>query len=926
MIPLRALCPSAAFLLAPLALLGLQPASAQVVVVITPPFGSQVGLNSAELEGLVVGFPGPAPTTEVFVRTRYPDGSLCPPVTKDGSYDENALGWSYDVVWDEFTGIGTFEGRGKWFDLGQNFVDIYLPGDTLGTPAATHSLTYQPASVSLNEVVAGIHPVKRTIDVTDALGGVGELAFYVDLINTTQGNTFDIDLEAKVELPDGSIVDLPMGGVGLNSAQFTVAPGDFTYTSIVDPEGMRFGFDLDQAPFPQPIQEGAYRMEVFVYSGQSLLYLDEDVDFWVIDRSSAPFRDVTEQAGLDKAYQQGGNLPSAGNGMAAFDYDNDGLTDLFITNPSGETTFLPIGPSIAVPGAPNYLMRNNGDGTFTDVAETAGVQGDFTTSSYGVTWADFDLDGWNDFFVANRSERNHMYKNEGDGTFTEVGANAFNDMAFAWSLTPRAADIDADGDYDLYVGRYMAGFKTTWQLTGHANDMFRNAMVEGIMDASFPDWPAFQKVTGLSGTGSTGLALAAFFFDYDRDGILDLSVNNDFGAFSVPNELYRGLGAGQFQDVTLTSGYGAREFSMGATSGDYNGDGWLDTYSTNIGRNSLMLNNGDGTFTPSAVGSGAEGDYMVAGPQADGLNLDDNWGALTWDYDLDEDADLYVAGSDLFTNYQMPIAELHPDSVFQNDGTGQFVHVEEQLGLQNAARTHSILTVDIDGDGDMDVITSAENEGVTVMRNDLVTTNSWLRLRPETHRSAPGGFNTVFEVETDSTTQVHEIMAECAHASQPDNCYQFGLGQNAQANVTAIWPRGGSTTVYGVQGNQEFRVHETVIEVEGEIDGQVSVGVAPQIRLLGEPGRVAVTVFGDPALSGPFPLPGGGFLDVFPILSPSSLIGIAVLDGNGEGSWNLFPMPAGLAGVTLDMQMVTFDLAVEIVDTKSGVSTLSVVP
>ncbi len=905
----------------------LQFAQAQVVVLITPPFGSQVPLQSVELEGLVVGFPGPAPVSEVLIRTRYPNGTLCPPVGNDGAYDEDVLGWGYDLEWDSFTGLGTFSGRAKWFAQGQNFIDIYLPTDTLGSPSYTHSVTYQPGAVNLNEVIAGIHPKKRTIDVLGDDQQVGELAFLVDLINTSTQLTYDIRLEAKVELPSGDVVDLPMGGPGLPSAFFTIEPGDFQYTSIVDPQGMTFAFPLDSAPFPAQIQQGAYRMEVFVYSGQSLLYLDEDVDFWVTDRSASPFRDVTEQAGLDIAYQQGGSLPSAGNGIAAFDYDNDGLTDLFISNPSGSQTFLPIGPSITVPGAPNYLMRNNGDGTFSDVAAEAGVQGTFATSSYGATWADFNLDGTSDLFVTNRAARNYMYRNNGDGTFTDVGVNAFSFPSYEWSLTPRAADIDADGDYDLYVGRYMAAFSTTWKMTGAKDDLYSNRMVEGEEDVSFAGWPKFTRITATSGVDSVGLALAAFFFDYDRDGKLDLAVHNDFGAFTVSNQLFRGLGGGVFEDVTQFSGYASREFSMGASAADFDGNGFLDSYSSNIGRNSLVFNNGDGTFTLGIAGSGAEGDYMVSGPQADGLNLDDNWGVMSWDYDLDEDIDLYVAGSDLFTNYQMPIAELHPDSVFRNDGTGHFAHVEDELGLQNAARTHSIVSFDIDGDGDLDVITSAENEGMTVMRNDQVLTNSWLRVRPETHRSAPGGFNTVFTVVTPTRTQVHELMAECAHASQPDNAFQFGLGNNLSATrVTAQWTRGGSTTVYGVPGNQEFRMHETVIQVDGKIEGRVSAGEVPDVRMYGEPGRLAIGLIGNPGIPGPFPLPTAGQLNIFPILSPAALVGVALIGPDGSGPWNMAPFKPSLIGLKLELQMVTMDLGPQILDTKSGISTLTVTP
>jgi hypothetical protein len=902
------------------------PAAAQIVVVTVPPSGSLVTKNSVEIQGLVVGAPGPAPAAEVFVRTRYPDGSVHPPVNNRGAYEPGVLGWGYEIDWDPITGVGTFSGRGRWMDAGSNFIDVYLPSSTLGTPDTTVQVNFQQSAVNVTDMIAAVHPARRTIDVTQADGSSGAIEFLVDMINTTQSQTYNVELRAEVTTPDGTVVELPMGGPGLNSAPYTVPAGDYTFTSIVNPELMTFSFDLDQAPFPQPVQEGQYRMELFVYDGPALIYLDEDVDFWVVDRDGAPYRDVTEQTGLDKAYLQGGSLPAAGNGMAAFDYNNDGLTDLFVCNPSGEKTFLSVGPDVSLPGAPNYLMRNNGDGTFTDVAAAAGVQGTFSISSYGATWGDVDRDGDNDLFVANRLSSNTMYANNDDGTFTNVTQSSFGGPNFRWHTNPRFGDIDDDGDLDLYVGSYMQTFDTTWELGGFANQLYRNALVEGQMDPLFPTFPLFQEIPGAGGADDDGLALAAFMFDYNQDGHLDIAVHNDFGAFSVPNSLYQGDGNGGFIDVSAATGYDAKEFSMGASAPDLNGDGWMDSYSTNIGRNSLLLNQAGTGFQLAIEGSGAEADYMVSGPQADGLNLDDNWGVMAFDFDLDQDTDLYVAGSDLFTNENMPIAELHPDSVFQNDGSANFVRVEEVLGLQNAARTHSAVMIDFEGDGDMDIVTSAENEGLTAMRNDLVQTNSYLTVQPVTYRSAPGGFNTIVSVTAGAKTQNHEIMAECAHGTQGDNRFQFGLGANVFASsVLARWTSGGSTEYNNVVGNQFFELHETVVVVEGEIDGSAPVATNPSVSITGRPGHVAVGLIGDPQQAGGLPIGGGVTLDLFPLLSPPSLA-ILPIGAGGSTAWPIGTLPNDLAGLSFDLQAVTIDPLTLGYSAKSGLSSLTVTP
>lgn len=915
-------------LIAPLCLaLWALPAAADnpIVVILTPPPGSQVPLSSVEIEGLVIPDQIINPVDEVYIRTRYPDGSMNPPIGNDGAWNPHALGWGYAVEWDPFTGLGYFSGRAQWMDAGINFVDVYLPGDTLGNPSYSQQVNYQTEAVNITEVVAGIHPVARTIDVVRENGASGAIEFLVDLINTTQTQTYQVALQATVELPDGSVVNLPMGGLGNISANYTLAPGDFTYTSATDPVGMRFSFPLDQAPFPQPPLEGAYKMEVQVYDGPALLYLDEDVDFWVTDRSQAPFRDVTLGSGLDEVYLQGGNLPSAGNCMAAFDYDGDGLTDLFVTNPSSANTFLPVGPDVPFPGGRNYLMRNNGDGTFTDVTLQAGVGGNPLVGSYGVAWGDADNDGYSDLFVANRGAAIYAYRNNGDGTFDEVGAGSFGGPTTTWHFSPRMADVDADGDHDLFVGAYMKTFDTTWQLTGFENQLYRNGLLEGFFDPLVPDWPRFDDFSEFSQIDESGLTLANLFADFDRDGAIDLAVHNDFGAFSVPNEFYWGNNTGKFFPADPGVGYQSKEFSMGVTAADLNGDGLLDSYSTSIGRNSLLLNDGAGGFIEAIEGSGAEADFMASGPQADGVMLDDNWGVMAWDYDLDQDWDLYVAGSDLFTGYNMPIAELHPDSVFENDGSAHFTRREVDLGLANAARTHSIVSFDFDLDGDLDVITSAENEGLTLMRNDSVTANGWSRVRPVTSRSAPGGFNTKLTVTAGGVSQYAEVLAECAHGTTGDNAITFGLAGNPKGELVAEWQRGGSTTWFRVYSGEEVLAHETLVVIRGAIDKTLKVGQDPNIELIGRPGAIAVGAVADPAVPFGFQLPSGGSLDIWPVFSAPLLL-VTTLDAEGRADWPLGLLPAGAAGLTFQLQMTTFDLATGLFDAKSGVSSLSVIP
>ena len=225
----------------------------------------------------------------------------------------------------------------------------------------------------------------------------------------------------------------------------------------------------------------------------------------------------------------------------------------------------------------------------------------------------------------------------------------------------------------------------------------------------------------------------------------------------------------------------------------------------------------------------------------------------------------------------------------------------------------------------MDVVVPAENEGATLYRNDLDSPNHWLRLRPVTGRSAPGGFNTIFQVTAGGVTQDRELMAEMAHASQGDNMIHFGLGSNTVAEVTAHWQRGGSTTIFAQPGDVERLVHETVIDVNGEIDGTVQEGGLVSMTLHGPPGAIAIAAADDPAIPIGLPLPSGGAMDIWPNFA---FFKVAFLNGAGTAPWTLGPVPVGqgYVGLGLDFQMVTLNPFTSVYETKSGLSSVTVVP
>ncbi len=290
------------------------------------------------------------------------------------------------------------------------------------------------------------------------------------------------------------------------------------------------------------------------------------------------FTDVTAAAGVGD--------PGSARGVAWGDYDGDGDLDL----------------SIANAGEANVLYRNNGNGTFTDVAAAAGVAN--TGASLGTSWADFDGDGDLDLYVGRWNQPNLLYRNNGDGTFTDVAvaagvADGGRGEGVAW------ADFDGDGDLDLYLSNL-----------GQPNRLYRN---DG--DGTFVD------VAVTAGVAHAGNGTGASWGDYDGDGDPDLYLAN----WNQPNVLYRNEGNGSFTDVSLAAGVGLGGLSRGVSWADVDADGDLDLSVTNTWQaNVLYRNNGDGTFTDIAAAAGV-------------ARSDDGRGAVWLDHDADGDLDLFLA-------------------------------------------------------------------------------------------------------------------------------------------------------------------------------------------------------------------------------------------------------------------------------------------
>jgi enediyne biosynthesis protein E4 len=522
-----------------------------------------------------------------------------------------------------------------------------------------------------------------------------------------------------------------------------------------------------------------------------------------VDSGPIVFQDVAEKAGLTSWRHVMGSekvryiLDTVGSGVALLDYDNDGWLDIYLVNGS---TYDALSGKSTPPHA--ALFHNNHDGTFTDVAEQAGVTND--RWGFGVAVGDYDNDGWPDLYVTNFG-KNRLYHNNHDGTFTDVAEKAGVSLG-NWSTGATFGDYDGDGRLDLFVPGYVhydvdhppvPGSPAV----GFADCTFRGMKVmcgpRGLLGE--PDHlfhnngdGTFTDVSVKAGVADANkyYGLTAVFADVNNDGKVDLMVAND----STPNYLYLNKGDGTFEDASYVSGYALNEdgretASMGIAIGDYLNTGQLDLYNTVFSDdyNPLYRNDGGANFTEVSYQAGiAEVTIPFLG-----------WGTGFLDYDNDGWKDLFVANGHVYpgvdkTDWGTTFAER--PLLFHNLRNGKFetVPAVKGSGLAAVFTARGAAFGDLFNDGKIDVVINQLHGPPVLLRNVYTTQNHWVALQliggPKSPRDAVGA--TVY-LSAGSTRQRGDVISGGSYASSNDFRVHFGLETATKVDSVEIrWPSG----------------------------------------------------------------------------------------------------------------------------------------
>ncbi|WP_412069029.1 FG-GAP-like repeat-containing protein [Rubrivirga sp. IMCC43871] len=508
------------------------------------------------------------------------------------------------------------------------------------------------------------------------------------------------------------------------------------------------------------------------------------------------FVEVAEEVGV---YHVHNDPRLSGGGVALFDANGDGHLDIYLTGGKDR----------------DALFVNDGTGHF--AWSDAGLDVTETVQSVGVVTADVDGDGDRDVFLTTGPSRgNRLLRNDG-GTFVDISDMAGVAALDGYSSSAAFGDVDLDGDVDLFVTRYIRvpafHYDADGNVTGFAHECLADVLYLNDGTGRFTD-----RTTEF-GIANAGCGLVAAFSDYDGDTDPDLFVLNDFGAWIEPNSLYEnprigGAGGVAFVDVGPETGMDLAIYAMGLAPGDYDGDGDLDYYVTNIGRNMLLEHGPSGAFSNAAPALGLENEFVDGGPLQSA-----SWGTALADFDQDGHLDVVMANGYVPAARFIENSRESPDRFYRNRGDGTFEDVSAAVGFDDRSWARGLAIGDLDGDGDLDVVVAVvasvsdpdpnRTPRTVIYRNDLAD-GHWLRVRPVGTRSNRDGIGARVEAHGGGRRWIREVRAGESYLSQHEGAAHFGLGAVARLDsVVVVWPGGHRDVVRDVAVDRSMEVAES---------------------------------------------------------------------------------------------------------------------
>jgi hypothetical protein len=531
---------------------------------------------------------------------------------------------------------------------------------------------------------------------------------------------------------------------------------------------------------------------------------------WAAQRRVA-FVDVARTAGITFSHDNAATsekflIETMGSGCGWIDYDQDGLLDLYLVNSAATHAYKPANPLRSA------LYRNNGDGTFSEVTEKAGVGGE-GLFGMGIAVGDYDNDGFPDLFVCGYG-RCILYHNNHDGTFTDVTARVGVANSGRWASSAAWFDYDNDGRLDLVIANYVDWSAERNFYCGDHGPGMRSYCHPDDFNGQPPTLyhnngdGTFTDVSKSSGVGlKAGNGLGVVTFDYDNDGWQDIFIANDH----MPNFLFHNNRSGTFSEIgylagVAVSGDGQFEAGMGTDAADTTGSGRMDLIVTHLDMQLARFYQylGDGSFDDATFRSKiGYATFHMSG-----------FGTRFFDYDNDGMIDLFMANGHVLDNierYHADTKYAEPKLMFRNTGRGIFENVSDQLGpdflLPRVSRGAAV--GDFDNDGDLDILINNNGQAPQILRNDGGNANHWLEILLIGTKSNRDGVGARVKLTAGDLVLYDQRKGGMSYQAAQDPRLHFGLGQRPRVDsLEIIWPSGMTTKIANIKADQIIAIKE----------------------------------------------------------------------------------------------------------------------